>query len=156
MVAREIYEKLVNEEDARLCEDLDEQACRERPRSFLLILGAQFFTKLGDAVISPKTTLAWLTQVVGAPAFVLGFLVPLRESGSLIPQVFIGGVIRRLPVRKWVWVAGSVAQAACVAGIGKAGRSARLLRTGFAAPDHPEMPALAGTGYLKALTFALD
>lgn len=118
MVARGIYEKLVNEEDARLCEDLDEQACRERPRSFLLILGAQFFTKLGDAVISPKTTLAWLTQVLGAPAFVLGFLVPLRESGSLVPQVFIGGVIRRLPVRKWAWVAGGVAQAACVAGIG--------------------------------------
>jgi len=47
-------------------------------------------------------------------------------------------------------------RAACVAGIGKAGRSARLLRTGFAAPDHPEMPALAETGYLKALTFALD
>lgn len=47
-------------------------------------------------------------------------------------------------------------RAACVTGIGKAGRSARLLRTGFAAPDHPELPALAETGYLKALTFALD
>jgi 23S rRNA (cytosine1962-C5)-methyltransferase len=47
-------------------------------------------------------------------------------------------------------------RAACVAGIGKAGRSARLLRTGFAAPDHPELPALAESGYLKALTFALD
>jgi len=47
-------------------------------------------------------------------------------------------------------------RAACVAGIGRAGRGARLLRTGFAAPDHPEMPQLAETGYLKALTFALD
>ncbi|MDJ1008725.1 MAG: class I SAM-dependent methyltransferase [Paracoccaceae bacterium] len=47
-------------------------------------------------------------------------------------------------------------RAACVAGIGRAGRSARLLRTGFAAPDHPELPALAESGYLKALTFALD
>lgn len=45
---------------------------------------------------------------------------------------------------------------ACVTGIGKAGRSARLLRTGFAGPDHPEHTALAETGYLKALTFALD
>lgn len=44
---------------------------------------------------------------------------------------------------------------ACVAGIGKAGREARLLRTGFAGPDHPEMPMLAETGYLKALTFDL-
>lgn len=47
-------------------------------------------------------------------------------------------------------------RAACVTGIGKAGRSARLLRTGFAGPDHPEHVALAETGYLKALTFALD
>lgn len=46
-------------------------------------------------------------------------------------------------------------RAACVAGIGKAGRSARLIRTGFAGPDHPEHPALAETGYLKSLTFAL-
>lgn len=77
-----------------------------------------FFTKLGDAIASPKTTLAWLTTVVGAPALVLGFLVPIRESGSLIPQLLIGSVIRRLPVRKWIWVMGSAAQSACVVGIG--------------------------------------
>ncbi|MEL7105447.1 MAG: class I SAM-dependent methyltransferase [Pseudomonadota bacterium] len=46
-------------------------------------------------------------------------------------------------------------RAACIAGIGKAGRGARLIRTGFAGPDHPELPALAETGYLKSLTFAL-
>ena len=45
---------------------------------------------------------------------------------------------------------------ASVTGIGKAGRSARLIRTGFAGPDHPELPSLAETGYLKSLTFALD
>ncbi len=45
---------------------------------------------------------------------------------------------------------------ASTTGIGKAGRSARLLRTGFASPDHPEMPGLSETGYLKALTFAVD
>lgn len=45
---------------------------------------------------------------------------------------------------------------ASIIGIGKAGRSSRLLRTGFAGPDHPEHPSLAETGYLKALTFALD
>ncbi|MEM9709063.1 MAG: class I SAM-dependent methyltransferase [Pseudomonadota bacterium] len=45
---------------------------------------------------------------------------------------------------------------ASIAGIGKAGRRARLLRTGFAGPDHPELPSLAESGYLKALTFSLD
>ena len=117
-LAENLYEKLTNEEDARLCRDIDERACRETPRSFVYLLASYFFTKLGDAIASPKTTLAWLTTAVGAPAFVLGLLVPIRESGSLIPQLFIGGFIRRLPIRKWVWVAGSIVQAACIVGIG--------------------------------------
>jgi sugar phosphate permease len=114
----DLYEKLANEEDARLCREIDERACRESPQNFFYLLASYFFTKLGDAVASPKTTLAWLTTAVGAPGFVLGMLVPIRESGSLVPQLFIGGVIRRLAIRKWVWVAGSVAQAACIVGIG--------------------------------------
>jgi hypothetical protein len=114
----DIYEKLTNEEDARLCRDIGERACRESPRSFFYLLASYFLTKLGDAVASPKTTLAWLTTAVGAPAFVLGWLVPIRESGSLIPQLFVGGVIRRVAIRKWVWVAGSVVQALAIVGIG--------------------------------------
>ena len=117
-LTQDLYEKLTNEEDARLCRDIDDQACRESPRSFFYLLASYFLTKLGDAIASPKTTLAWLTTAIGAPAFVLGLLVPIRESGSLIPQLFIGGIIRRLPVRKWVWVAGSTVQALCIAGIG--------------------------------------
>lgn len=117
-LAVDLYEKLTDEEDARVCEDISDEACRETPQNFLLILLSQFLTKLGDAVASPKTVLAWVTSAVGAPAFVLGLLVPLRESGSLIPQLFIGSVIRRLPVRKWVWVLGSLLQAACIAGVG--------------------------------------
>ena len=116
--AETLYELLTNEEDARLCRDIDESACRESPRSFVYLFASYFLTKLGDAIASPKTTLAWLSTAVGAPAFVLGLLVPIRESGALIPQLFIGGVVRRLAVRKWVWVAGSAVQAACIAGIG--------------------------------------
>ncbi|MEQ3730120.1 MAG: RlmI/RlmK family 23S rRNA methyltransferase, partial [Tateyamaria sp.] len=44
---------------------------------------------------------------------------------------------------------------ACVRGIGKAGRTPALIRTGFAGPDHPLMPQLAESGYLKALFFRL-
>lgn len=114
----DLYEKLTDEEDSRLCDEIGEAACRETPQSFVLILASQFLTKLGDALASPKTTLAWLCSAVGAPAAVLGFLVPIRESGSMIPQLFIGSVVRRAPVRKWIWVAGSLGQALCVAGIG--------------------------------------
>lgn len=116
--ADDLYEKLTNEEDARLCREIDERACRESPQNFVYLLASYFFTKLGDAVASPKTTLAWLTTAVGAPGFVLGMLVPIRESGSLVPQLFIGGLIRRLAIRKWTWVVGSLVQAACITGIG--------------------------------------
>ena len=46
-------------------------------------------------------------------------------------------------------------QAASTRGIGRAGREAALVRTGFAGPDHPVHAALGGQGYLKALTFRL-
>ena len=44
---------------------------------------------------------------------------------------------------------------ASVRGIGRAGRNGRLIHQGFAGPDHPLMPQLAESGYLKALFFAL-
>jgi 23S rRNA (cytosine1962-C5)-methyltransferase len=40
-------------------------------------------------------------------------------------------------------------------GIGRAGRQAQLIHTGFAGPDHPQHPALAESGYLKALFYRL-
>jgi len=118
LTAESVYEKLIDEEDARACADIPDSACRETPRNFVLILSAQFFTKLGDAIASPKIVLAWVMSAVQAPVVFTGLLVPIRESGSLIPQLIIAGQVRRFPVRKWFWVGGSVAQAACVVGIG--------------------------------------
>ncbi|HDR28068.1 RSP_2647 family RNA methyltransferase [Rhodovulum sp.] len=40
-------------------------------------------------------------------------------------------------------------------GIGKAGRRSQIVFTGFAGPDHPVLPQLAESGYLKALVFRL-
>jgi len=46
-------------------------------------------------------------------------------------------------------------RAACARGIGRAGRRGPILHTGFAGPDHPVLPHLAESGYLKALAFRL-
>ncbi len=46
-------------------------------------------------------------------------------------------------------------RASSLRGIGRAGRRAQLLHTGFAGADHPQMPELAESGYLKALFFRL-
>ena len=40
-------------------------------------------------------------------------------------------------------------------GIGRAGRRGQIVHTGFAGPDHPLMPHLAESGYLKAVFFRL-
>jgi len=44
---------------------------------------------------------------------------------------------------------------ACTRGIGRAGRQARVIHTGFAGPDHPQLPQPGENGYLKALFFAI-
>ena len=41
-------------------------------------------------------------------------------------------------------------------GIGRGGRRAQLIHTGFAGPDHPMLLQLAESAYLKALVFRLD
>jgi 23S rRNA (cytosine1962-C5)-methyltransferase len=46
-------------------------------------------------------------------------------------------------------------RSACLRGIGRAGRRPALIHTGFAGPDHPLLPQLAESGYLKALFFRL-
>ncbi|AZT84702.1 MFS transporter [Marinobacter sp. NP-4(2019)] len=111
--AEQLYALIANEEDARVCKDIPDEACREVPRNFFLILASNVLTKLGDLLISPKTVLAWLLSAVGAPALV-AWLVPIRESGSMVPQMVIAAWVRRKPIRKWFWTLGSVGQAISV------------------------------------------
>lgn len=109
-----LYQYAANEEDARVCKDIDESACKEVPGNFFKILLTQTLTKLADALASSKVVLPWLMAGAGVPALYTGLLVPIRESGSLLPQLFIGGFIRSYPVRKWSFVLGSVMQGMCM------------------------------------------
>jgi 23S rRNA (cytosine1962-C5)-methyltransferase len=43
----------------------------------------------------------------------------------------------------------------CSRGIGRGGRRGQIIHTGFAGPDHPLMPHLAESGYLKVLVYRL-
>ena len=106
-----IYTLLVEDEDARVCRDIPDEACNEQPQAFVRQLLAQTFTKIGDALTSSRLVLAWMLASIGAPAILISLLVPLRESLSLLPQLFIAQRIREHELRKWFWVAGSVAQA---------------------------------------------
>lgn len=113
-VTRDLYDLLTGDEDARVCRDIPEAACREQPRNFFVHIGSLVASKTGDRLSSSKLVLSWLLAGLGAPTFMLGLLVPVRESLSLIPQLFVAGAIRRAGVRKWFWVVGSIVQGIAV------------------------------------------
>ncbi len=74
-------------------------------------------TKLGDGLIDPKIVLSWLMTSLGASAGTIGLLVPVREAGALLPQLFTAPRLRQVAIRKWWWVTGSLLQGFAVLGI---------------------------------------
>jgi hypothetical protein len=113
-LAGSLYDLVTGDEDARVCKDIPDAACNDQPQNFFLQLGANVCTKIGDELASAKLVLPWLLSAAGAPAFFIGLLVPIRESLSLLPQLFVAAMIRARAVRKWFWIFGSVVQGACV------------------------------------------
>lgn len=109
-----LYDLATGDEDARVCRDISEAQCRDQPVNFFLHLPALVANKAGDELASPKLTLPWLLGAIGAPAWMLGFLVPLREALALLPQLAVAGWMRRAPRRKWFWSAGAAVQALAV------------------------------------------
>lgn len=105
-----VYERLANDDEGRVCKEISDEACQETPGNFLATMVANACSSLADKLANAKTTLPWILVHIGAPAWMLSFLVPIRESGSMMPQLWIGSWIRQRQVRKWFWVAGGVIQ----------------------------------------------
>lgn len=109
---------LTAEDDGRACRDIPEKACNDQPKNFTFHIASLTLSKGADSLIDPKLVLSWMLNALGAPAFYLGLLVPLREAGALLPQLFTAGYLRSLPLRKWAWITGSLIQGACAALMG--------------------------------------
>ncbi|WP_420407151.1 MFS transporter [Hoeflea sp.] len=107
---RDAFEAVAIDDEGRACRDIPDSVCHEEPRNFFVHVGSLALTKSSDGLIDPKLVLSWLLTELAAPVFFVGLLVPIREAGALLPQMFTAGAIRRLPVRKWVWAAGSLVQ----------------------------------------------
>jgi hypothetical protein len=110
-----LYDLVTGDEDARVCKDIPSESCNDQPRNFFAYLLANLLTKVADELASAKLVLPWLIGWLGAPALIVGLLVPIREAGVLLPQLAVAATIRRLPVRKWVWIIGSLASAIALA-----------------------------------------
>lgn len=104
-------------------------------RNIFIHIGSLSSTKTADGLIDPKLVLAWLMNAIGAPGYLIGLLVPVREAGSLLPQLLLARRVERSAIRKYYWVAGSVVQGLAAFGIAASalllpGQSAALLIVG--------------------------
>src|SRR5690625_902963 len=81
------------------------------PRNYLLNLSNGACSKLAEQLASPGLTLPWMMAALGIPASLVAFLAPIKQVGSLLPQMAVSARIGRLQRRKWAWVAAGIAQA---------------------------------------------
>lgn len=86
----------------------NDQREERNARRFVWSNGLQ---NIGDQIVAPKTVLPWLFGAAGVPAVLTSFLVPIRESGSMLPQAFLSPWVTSKRSRKRVWLIGSWGQA---------------------------------------------
>lgn len=80
-------------------------------KSKFILFWAQLNNKLIDLLISPKTTLPWLINGIPGAGWLLPFLAPLREAGSMLPQWWIKrSALGRNSRRDFGWRVGMVIQ----------------------------------------------
>jgi len=63
-----LYDQITGDEDARVCKDIPDAACRHLPRNFFAYLVANFLSKVADELSSARLVLPWLLGAVAAPA----------------------------------------------------------------------------------------
>lgn len=86
-------------------------------RATALHVASLALTKTADGLIDPKLVLAWLLSAIGAPGYLIGVLVPVREAGSLLPQLLLARMIEARRHRRVFWVTGSAIQGGAAIGI---------------------------------------
>lgn len=101
-----------DDDEARACREIPDEACEAAPRSFVLNVANGTCTKLAEQLASPGLVLPWLLTSIGAPAALTGWLVPMKQVGSLLPQLLVAGYLRGFARRKWFWFAAGAIQAA--------------------------------------------
>ena len=98
----------------RACQEITARDCHEMRRNFHLNVCNGASSKLAEQLAGPNLILPWLLQLLGAPIWMFGFLLPIKQTFSLLPQMVVAGQIRRLSLRKWVWSCSGGVQAGCL------------------------------------------
>ncbi len=101
----------------RACAAIPSSECTNLPKNYVMNVLNGAASKLAEQVASAKLALPWLLSAMGAPAIFIGLLLPLRQTGTLLPQLAVAGYIRRYPIRKWFWVGSALIQVAMLMAI---------------------------------------
>lgn len=123
-----LHALLVDDDElAQVCRDLPDSACREQPHNYGVHVVSLSLTKVGEGLADPKLVLAWLLDAIAAPTWALGLLVPVRESLAMLPQLVVSARIRRLSIRKTVYVFGCIVQGTAILSFGLMGWFGQIL-----------------------------
>lgn len=95
--------------------ELPDDVQRNVPGNTLRLVGANALQSSGDQMVNASTVLPWLFHAIGVPAALTGALVPIRESGSMLPQAFLTPLVIKVRQRKLVTLVGALVQALSVA-----------------------------------------
>ncbi|MDQ8186254.1 hypothetical protein [Pelagicoccus sp. SDUM812002] len=113
-----LYDNVNGEEETRICKDIPESACKHLPRNYFAYLASNVLSKLADELSSARLVLPWLFASLGAPIGLVGFIVPMREAGVLLPQLFVSEYLRQKEIRKYAWLAGAAFSGLCLLLVG--------------------------------------
>jgi len=86
-------------------------------RTVAVMIGSTFLTKTADTLASPKIVLTALLQTMGASSLAVAALVPLRESGALLPQIWLAGLVARYHRLGPLYSVGAVLQGLAAVGM---------------------------------------
>lgn len=113
MSTQSIYQRLVRADRSEQSKAHQAATARNGLRQVV----ANSLQAVGDQVVNAKTVLPWLLASLGAPMVLVGLLVPIRESGSMLPQAALAPMVQRQGRRATVWIIGAAGQAFATAAL---------------------------------------
>ena len=143
MSLTDVYQRLVRADRDDQSRDEQREVAANGTRQIL----AQALQATGDQAVNAKTVLPWLFASLGVPGGLTGLLVPIRESGSMLPQAALTPWVERTRRRRYLWVLGAAGQALGAAGMALAAAALDGLPAGIVI-----LAALAVFALSRALT----
>jgi len=109
-ITEKIYDSITGEGEARACDAIAETACVEAPGNFTKNAINGFCTKFAEQLTSPGVVIPWVFSLLNVSIGVTGLLVPMKNIGSLLPQLLVSAKIRGYAIRKYFWTLAGLVQ----------------------------------------------